>query len=115
MDFFFFFKQKTAYEMVGSDWSSDVCSSDLQAGVRIGQARAGDPSRQDAQLAARVGRDVVRLGVEARGLHARGQLLVELVAAEHAEAQLRAAERDVEHAGALVVAVIQEEVVDDVD
>src|SRR5213076_33821 len=25
----FFFKQKTAYEMVGSDWSSDVCSSDL--------------------------------------------------------------------------------------
>src|SRR5213076_2635400 len=27
--FFFFFKQKTAYEMVGSDWSSDVCSSDL--------------------------------------------------------------------------------------
>src|SRR5213076_3333707 len=26
---FFFFKQKTAYEMVGSDWSSDVCSSDL--------------------------------------------------------------------------------------
>src|SRR5213076_86487 len=29
--FFFFLKQKTAYEMVGSDWSSDVCSSDLLA------------------------------------------------------------------------------------
>src|SRR3546814_9698306 len=28
--FFFFFKQKTAYEMRISDWSSDVCSSDLQ-------------------------------------------------------------------------------------
>src|SRR3546814_1307303 len=27
--FFFFFKQKTAYEMRISDWSSDVCSSDL--------------------------------------------------------------------------------------
>ena len=27
--FFFFFKQKTAYEMCGRDWSSDVCSSDL--------------------------------------------------------------------------------------
>src|SRR3546814_9321222 len=27
---FFFFKQKTAYEMRISDWSSDVCSSDLQ-------------------------------------------------------------------------------------
>src|SRR3546814_12045222 len=28
---FFFFKQKTAYEMRISDWSSDVCSSDLVA------------------------------------------------------------------------------------
>ena len=27
--FFFFFKQKTAYEIVSRDWSSDVCSSDL--------------------------------------------------------------------------------------
>src|SRR5881392_4431217 len=26
---FFFFKQKTAYEITHSDWSSDVCSSDL--------------------------------------------------------------------------------------
>src|SRR3546814_20166508 len=32
---FFFFKQKTAYEMRISDWSSDVCSSDLE----------GDPPR----------------------------------------------------------------------
>src|SRR3546814_2786624 len=31
MCFFFFFKQKTAYEMRISDWSSDVCSSDLLA------------------------------------------------------------------------------------
>src|SRR3546814_16379778 len=31
MFFFFFFKQKTAYEMRISDWSSDVCSSDLDA------------------------------------------------------------------------------------
>src|SRR3546814_4121274 len=32
---FFFFKQKTAYEMRISDWSSDVCSSDLgQIGLR---------------------------------------------------------------------------------
>src|SRR3546814_4499060 len=30
---FFFFKQKTAYEMRISDWSSDVCSSDLAVGV----------------------------------------------------------------------------------
>src|SRR3546814_18854832 len=30
---FFFFKQKTAYEMRISDWSSDVCSSDLASDV----------------------------------------------------------------------------------
>src|SRR3546814_9057653 len=43
--FLFFFKQKTAYEMRISDWSSDVCSSDL----RCEMARAGDglpPSRE---------------------------------------------------------------------
>src|SRR3546814_4805482 len=39
---FFFFKQKTAYEMRISDWSSDVCSSDLQ--LAIGRALAGQPS-----------------------------------------------------------------------
>src|SRR3546814_8230026 len=31
---FFFFKQKTAYEMRISDWSSDVCSSDLPGPLR---------------------------------------------------------------------------------
>src|SRR3546814_998220 len=32
---FFFFKQKTAYEMRISDWSSDVCSSDLKRGIQL--------------------------------------------------------------------------------
>src|SRR3546814_9995931 len=36
MLYFFFFKQKTAYEMRISDWSSDVCSSDLR--VVVGHA-----------------------------------------------------------------------------
>src|SRR3546814_7204255 len=45
---FFFFKQKTAYEMRISDWSSDVCSSDLAGRAAIlsdyaAQARAADP------------------------------------------------------------------------
>ena len=31
---FFFFKQKTAYEIVDCDWSSDVCSSDLNVWKR---------------------------------------------------------------------------------
>src|SRR3546814_10812513 len=34
--FFFFFKQKTAYEMRISDWSSDVCSSDLAREIPAG-------------------------------------------------------------------------------
>src|SRR3546814_6832431 len=38
--FFFFFKQKTAYEMRISDWSSDVCSSDLQ--LQLGRVFDGD-------------------------------------------------------------------------
>src|SRR3546814_1359918 len=32
--YFFFFKQRTAYEMRISDWSSDVCSSDLSESTR---------------------------------------------------------------------------------
>src|SRR3546814_8246884 len=42
----FFFKQKTAYEMRISDWSSDVCSSDLE---RVVTMKAGTP-----RLASRV-------------------------------------------------------------
>src|SRR3546814_1106591 len=37
---FFFFKQKTAYEMRISDWSSDVCSSDL---IEVSAAVEPDP------------------------------------------------------------------------
>ena len=33
--FFFFFKQKTAYEIRSCDWSSDVCSSDLYVYARV--------------------------------------------------------------------------------
>ena len=41
MFFFFFFKQKTAYEIVDCDWSSDVCSSDLLVvPVMVGQGDA---------------------------------------------------------------------------
>src|SRR3546814_15789531 len=69
----FFFKQKTAYEMRISDWSSDVCSSDL----------AEDPDREvvlaravKAQVAlARIGRDAV-LVEEAR--HRAGIVGVQL-------------------------------------
>src|SRR3546814_11460776 len=44
---FFFFKQKTAYEMRISDWSSDVCSSDLEIFPRLGQGRGQRHGRRD--------------------------------------------------------------------
>src|SRR3546814_8502685 len=40
----FFCKQKTAYEMRISDWSSDVCSSDLRAGDARPQRLAARPA-----------------------------------------------------------------------
>src|SRR3546814_17165798 len=40
----FFFKQKTAYEMRISDWSSDVCSSDLAGGEAGGAGVLSGPS-----------------------------------------------------------------------
>src|SRR3546814_8586074 len=50
---FFFFKQKTAYEMRISDWSSDVCSSDLLP-LRLGTEQPGDDV---AELMERLGID----------------------------------------------------------
>src|SRR5213082_1374349 len=41
---FFFFKQKTAYEIVSGDWSSDVCSSDLR--VMLGPEAEGEENHQ---------------------------------------------------------------------
>src|SRR3546814_14736551 len=47
---FFFFKQKTAYEMRISDWSSDVCSSDLATLSSIGGATTKLKVTQSATL-----------------------------------------------------------------
>src|SRR3546814_3960615 len=52
ISFFFFFKQKTAYEMRISDWSSDVCSSDLHQdddGDAEQQAPVGELDEQVVQ------------------------------------------------------------------
>src|SRR3546814_550003 len=45
---FFFFKQKTAYEMRISDWSSDVCSSDLSTRDLVSSRDSGDRTWQDS-------------------------------------------------------------------
>src|SRR3546814_4210240 len=61
---FFFFKQKTAYEMRISDWSSDVCSSDLIV------ARVDAVDEDDAGLGIGIGRgdDLVPEGAGLDGL-----------------------------------------------
>src|SRR3546814_2357395 len=46
---FFFFKQKTAYEMRISDWSSDVCSSDLLLRRRAPSRVHCSPERKSRQ------------------------------------------------------------------
>src|SRR3546814_3727024 len=86
--FFFLFKQKTAYEMRISDWSSDVCSSDLEGRERrevIGRDRCGArPPREIAdqlrpigsfQRRAFAGGDHARIGQRsARDRHIIAQL-----------------------------------------
>src|SRR3546814_16465712 len=64
MVLFCFFKQKTAYEMRISDWSSDVCSSDLSL-EDLGFRREEPGEREvDVEVAGPVVVDVVRGVVE---------------------------------------------------
>src|SRR3546814_18269438 len=66
---FFFFKQKTAYEMRISDWSSDVCSSDLAGDT-------GSPEVQVAILSERIKNLTEHLQTHAKDFHSRRGLLV---------------------------------------
>src|SRR3546814_2941145 len=57
---FFFFKQKTAYEVRISDWSSDVCASDLarlQVGVRL--TLLAQATLQGARMQTQASRDLL--------------------------------------------------------
>src|SRR3546814_8476233 len=72
--FFFFFKQKTAYEMRISDWSSDVCSSDLDAGDEDVRA-VGHRVDVDLDGLAQVAVDQHR--VLAGDLHRRGDVALQ--------------------------------------
>src|SRR3546814_14921035 len=62
---FFFFKQKTAYEMRISDWSSDVCSSDLRGRQQGGEPPGGGPGGREGRAAERLG------GGRTIGVHVR--------------------------------------------
>src|SRR3546814_5617178 len=74
---FFFFKQKTAYEMRISDWSSDVCSSDLQSRIPEAVVIGPLPVIFEFRLVARLvvrGVEIMRAGRQAR-LHDRQVLI----------------------------------------
>src|SRR3546814_8597038 len=85
---FFFFKQKTAYEMRISDWSSDVCSSDLMSSrasaiaesagnqtsatnvINDAAARAAAGSQQVSHTADQVAKDAQQANVLAEDIRA---------------------------------------------
>src|SRR3546814_16855783 len=64
----FIFKHKTAYEMRISDWSSDVCSSDLAVDAHTGRrgARRADVDGHDAGVVAHLRHEVALLGEQGR-------------------------------------------------
>src|SRR3546814_10095976 len=70
---FFFFKQKTAYEMRISDWSSDVCSSDLPPPDHYPEANRGRRGATGAGGRGRAPRG--RLGPGGEPAHARAVLV----------------------------------------
>src|SRR3546814_3957388 len=77
---FFFFKQKTAYEMRISDWSSDVCSSDLAAAAGPGSLahpRQPDRARPAAPGARPLPADGRRLAALRRRPRRRDRLLAD--------------------------------------
>src|SRR3546814_1293106 len=57
---FFFFKQKTAYEMRISDWSSDVCSSDLPRGIYERPHKRVDPVALSIRPSREIYEEIVR-------------------------------------------------------
>src|SRR3546814_4500489 len=90
--YFFFFKQKTAYEVRISDWSADVCSSDLPR-------RPRGRYRQCAEAQARVSRDEARARRRDRRLDRRardrgGQGAGARLAAHRSALELRTARCD---------------------
>src|SRR3546814_9338731 len=71
--FFFFVKQKTAYEMRISDWSSDVCSSDLactqlssntafRCGIRMSLRQVRKPHMKKIDVTTAIAMRLVRIG-----------------------------------------------------
>src|SRR3546814_9095198 len=88
---FFFFKQKTAYEMRISDWSSDVCSSDLPRRAGLGSAPCPDAAAEPETGRLYQRRLQLRpsIGIAVAGMHAdHASLTVEGGAQRRREGQI---------------------------
>src|SRR3546814_20708235 len=95
----FFFKQKTAYEMRISDWSSDVCSSDLRPiAATVHRTR---PKSSWCSVGTAVSKDA-GLMPDARGTSRRPPHPVPEVSMPLTDSTARAGERDQVHAAAHV-------------
>src|SRR3546814_8911976 len=69
MIIFFFFKQKTAYEMRISDWSSDVCSSDLPVATHATLRRQRVQITSGFACCTQCGIQVARVRCDEVGIH----------------------------------------------
>src|SRR3546814_3061338 len=113
---FFFFKQTTAYEMRISDWSSDVCSSDLAARPNTGEEPEAAPVtaprpvhdgqafrlRGDPPSVMRLSRKALASVGAVACLSIGGALVYALLPARHADApNLVETERSEEHTSEL--------------
>src|SRR3546814_3742307 len=76
---FFFFKQKTAYEVRISDWSSDVCSSDLlpHVVVEIGLVTHREPDAVDELFLELRFTQSVPVGVRSSHIYSSSEYVVE--------------------------------------
>src|SRR3546814_14519636 len=87
MCMFFFFKQKTAYEMRISDWSADVCSSDLPLDEPLPSVLIGAVEPPETHHGV-----MLNLGLEVPDWFSRFERVLEIVAAD-AEGRAKSRER----------------------
>src|SRR3546814_14195414 len=115
--YFFFFKQKTAYEMRISDWSSDVCSSDLvaaaqhqQPGIASRVAPEERLERADCEIDTLVGTEMAHGAEQQRSLirprHAPGPLAHGGIGPEPIQIDAQRAARHLACAAIVVVGVV---------
>src|SRR3546814_2875208 len=99
----FFCKQKTAYEMRISDWSSDVCSSDLSVGapIIIAGAIGAARGREAADAARKAFEPAVVLRVRSAPVRHREHLDLARDHVDQSEARARRGQAEIDDADAV--------------